>query len=231
VEFTHVVRDGDRISVYPNFTGLDVLSLLQLRPPLHDIRFAVDTHLGRLATYLRMLGFDAWYEIDCNDRELSRISARESRILLTRDRGLLKRGEVTYGYFVRGTEPRQQLLEVLRRFNLSRAAAPFRRCLRCNVLLQRVSKESVRDRLQPRTAQCFHEFQICPGCARLYWAGSHYERMQRIVTEALSIRQVETLEANGSDVMVLENRASVPPVPLATVSTIARPSRRPESPD
>src|SRR5262249_31015585 len=124
---------------------------------LHDIHFAVDTHLGRLATYLRMLGFDALFEIDCDDRELSRISARESRVLLTRDRGLLKRSEVAYGHFVRATEPRQQLLEVLRRFNLSRAAAPFRRCLRCNALLQPVSKESVRDRLPPRTAQCYQQ--------------------------------------------------------------------------
>jgi uncharacterized protein len=186
VEFTHVVRDGDRISVYPNFTGLDVLSLLQLRRPLHNIRFAVDTHLGRLATYVRMLGFDALYEIGCDDRELSRISARENRILLTRDRGLLKRGEVTYGYFVRATEPRRQLLEVLRRFSLSRAVAPFRRYMRCNVLLQPVSKESVRDRLPPRIAQCFHQFQICPGCDRLYWPGSHYERMQRFIERVLS---------------------------------------------
>jgi len=83
VGFTHLVRDGEHISVYPTFTSLDVSSLVQLRPPLQDIRFAVDTHLGRLATYLRMLGFDALYEIGCDDQELSRISARESRILLT----------------------------------------------------------------------------------------------------------------------------------------------------
>jgi len=186
VEFTHLIRNGDYISVYPTFTSLDVSSLLQLRPPLDDVRFAVDTHLGRLATYLRMLGFDALFEIDCDDRKLSRISARETRVLLTRDRGLLKRGVVTHGYFVRATEPRQQLLEVLRRFNLFGAAAPFQRCLRCNVLLQSVSKETVRDRLPPRTAQCYHHFQICPGCDRLYWAGSHYEHMQRFIQHVLA---------------------------------------------
>jgi len=186
VGFAHLVRDGDYISVYPNFTSLDVSSLLQLRPPLDDIRFAVDTHLGRLATYLRMLGFDAQFEIDCDDRELSRTSARETRVLLTRDRGLLKRGEVTNGYFVRSTESRQQLLEVLRRFNLFGAAAPFRQCVRCNALLQPVSKESVRDRLPPRTAQCYHQFQICPGCDRVYWAGSHYEHMQRFIRRVLT---------------------------------------------
>src|SRR5215469_10638028 len=90
VKFTHLVRNSDYISVYPTFTSLDLFSLLQLRPPLDDIRFAVDTHLGRLATYLRMLGFDTLFEIGWDDRELSQISARESRVLLTRNRGLLK---------------------------------------------------------------------------------------------------------------------------------------------
>ena len=186
VGFTHLVRNEDHISVYPTFTSWDVSSLPQLRPPLQDLRFAVDNHLGRLATYLRMLGFDALYEGGCDDPELSRIAGRESRILLTRDRGLLKRGAVIYGYFVRATEPRRQLLEVLRRFNLSRAASPLQRCLRCNTPLQSISKESVRDRLPPRTAQCYHQFQICPGCDRLYWAGSHYEHMQRFIERMLA---------------------------------------------
>jgi len=186
VGFTCPVRDGDRISVYPGFTSLDVSSLMQLRPQLQDVCFAADTHLGRLATYLRMLGFDVLYETSRDDRELSRISAREKRILLTRDRGLLKRGEIIYGYFVRATEPRRQLLEVLRHFNLFRAVAPFQRCLRCNVLLQPISKESIRDRLPPRTAECYHQFQICPGCDRLYWPGSHYEHMQRFIEHVLA---------------------------------------------
>jgi uncharacterized protein with PIN domain len=186
VGFTYLVRTGDHISVYPPFTSLDVSSLPRLRPPSQDIRFTVDTHLGRLATYLRMLGFDALYEIGCDDRKLSRIAACESRILLTRDRGLLKRGQVTYGYFVRATEPRLQLAEVLGRFNLSRAAVPFQRCLRCNTLLQPISKESICDRLPPRTAQAYHDFRICPGCDRLYWAGSHYEHMQRFVNRVMA---------------------------------------------
>src|SRR5262249_24381871 len=131
VGFSYVVQPGDYISVYPCFTSLNVSSLLQLRPPLQDARFALDTHLGRLANYLRMMGFDALYETSCDEQELSRISALEKRTLLTRDRGLLKRGEVSYGYFVRATEPRHQLLEVLRGFTLLRSVAPFQRCLRC----------------------------------------------------------------------------------------------------
>jgi uncharacterized protein len=181
VGFSYLVQHGDYISVYPCFTSLNVSSLPQLHPPVQDVRFALDTHLGRLATYQRMLGFDALYETSSDDQELSRISAHEKRILLTRDRGLLKRGEVTYGYFVRATEPPRQLLEVLRRFNLFRSVAPFQRCLRCNVLLQPISKESVLNRLPPRTAECYHEFQICPGCDRPYWPGSHYEHMLRFI--------------------------------------------------
>lgn len=186
VGFSYRVRTGDYISVYPGFTSVDVSSLLRLRAPLNDIRFVVDTHLGRLATYLRMFGFDALYETSCDDQELSRISARESRILLTRDRGLLRRGEVIYGYFVRATEPRRQLREVLRRFSLFRSITPFERCLRCNAQLRPISKESILDRLPPRTAQCYQEFQICPDCDRLYWPGSHYEHMRRFLEHVLA---------------------------------------------
>jgi uncharacterized protein with PIN domain len=186
VGFKYLVRDGDRISVYPPFTSLNVSSVMQLRPQLQDVRFALDTHLGRLATYLRMLGFDALYEVGCDDQGLSRICACQNRTLLTRDRGLLKQGEVIYGYFVRATEPRSQLVEVLRRFNLFRAAAPFQRCLRCNVLLQSVSKDSISDRLPPRTAQFYNDFRVCPGCGRLYWAGSHYAHMQRFIERILA---------------------------------------------
>jgi hypothetical protein len=87
VDFSHAVQDGDRISVYPALKSLDTRSLLQLRASLQDHRFVLDNHLGRLARYLRMLGFDADYEINWEDKELSRISHSEDRILLTRDCG------------------------------------------------------------------------------------------------------------------------------------------------
>src|SRR5262249_24166387 len=140
----------------------------------------------RLARYLRMLGFDALCEAGYQDRDLSGISARESRILLTRDRGLLKRGEVTYGYFVRATEPRRQCLDGVSALKLCHFGSDFQRCVRCNGLLHTISKESVRDRLPLRAAQCYDEFRICPGCDRLYWAGSHYEHMQGFVGRVLA---------------------------------------------
>jgi uncharacterized protein with PIN domain len=186
VDFSHPVRDGDRVSVYPVFRTVDVSPLLQLRAPLQDSRFLLDTHLGRLATYLRMLGFDTSYETNREDKELSRISHAEGRILLTRDGGLLKRSAVVHGYFVRATAPKQQVVEVLGRFNLFSAASPFQRCLQCNALLNSVAKETITERLQTKTRHYYDEFCICPACNRIYWAGSHYEHMQRFVQRILA---------------------------------------------
>ena len=180
-DFSCAVQDGDRIGVYPAFKSLDTSTLLHLRPPLQDLRFVLDTHLGRLARYLRMLGFDAVYENDCDDKELSRISHSEERILLTRDCGLLKRSEVIHGYYVRATEPKSQVVELLRRFDLCSAVSPFRRCIQCNTLLKSVAKETVLEWLQTETRLYYDNFRICPACHRIYWEGSHYQRMHRFV--------------------------------------------------
>jgi uncharacterized protein len=182
VDFSYLVRDGDRISVYPVFESIDITPLLRVRPrPLREPRFVLDTHLGKLAAYLRMLGFDTLYRNDYDDRTLAQISSGERRILLTRDRGLLKRSVVTHGYHVRETDPERQLVEVVRRFDLFRAIAPFRRCLRCNGALESIPKEAVADRLAPLTRQYYDEFATCRACGRIYWKGSHHVRMQRLV--------------------------------------------------
>lgn len=196
VDFTYIVQDGDRISVYPVFESFDITPLVRVRPrPLREPRFVLDTHLGRLAAYLRMLGFDTLYRNDYEDDELARISSEEKRTLLTRDRGLLKRSIVTRGYWVRSTNPRLQLAEVLRRFDLFQLVAPFRRCIRCNGLLRPVPKEDILDRLKPGTRQCFDEFRMCQECGQIYWKGSHYERMQQFI--ALTLQQ-ETAEEAGA---------------------------------
>jgi uncharacterized protein with PIN domain len=182
VSFSYLVQPGDRISVYPVFESVDISPVVRVRPePLREPRFVLDIHLGRLATYLRMLGFDTLYRNDYEDEELARISSSQRRILLTRDRGLLKRSIVTHGYCIRQTNPRQQVLEVLKRFDLLGQVAPFRRCLHCNGLLEPVAKEMIADRLQPGTRQDFNEFSHCPECDRIYWPGSHYDRMQKFV--------------------------------------------------
>lgn len=178
VDFTYSVQDGDRVSVYPVFESLDITPLLRLRPrPLRRPRFLLDAHLGRLARYLRMLGFDALYRNDCADHELAALSARERRILLTRDTGLLKHGIVTHGYWLRSTEARRQLVEVVRRFDLWRQMAPFTRCMRCNAPLAPAPAEAVAS-APPEARRRHRRFWRCPDCGRLYWQGSHYQRMQ-----------------------------------------------------
>ncbi len=182
VDFSYLVQGGDCISVYPVFESIDITPLVRVRPqPLREPRFVLDTHLGRLARYLRMLGFDTLYRNDYVDEELARISSEEHRILLTRDPGLLKRSVVTHGYWIRESDPHHQLLQILQRFDLFRAIAPFVRCLRCNGLLQPVRKEAVLDRLHPMTQEMHDEFHICPECDRIYWKGSHYRRMQQFI--------------------------------------------------
>jgi uncharacterized protein with PIN domain len=187
VDFSYLVQDSDRISVYPVFESIDITPLVRLRPqPLREPRFVLDTHLGRLAVYLRMLGFDTVYRNDYADEELAQVTSQEGRILLTRDRGLLKRSEVTHGYCVRDTNPRRQVVEVLRRFDLFQAVTPLVRCVRCNASLAPVSKEAISHRLQSKTLQYYDEFRICQGCDQVYWQGSHYKRMQRFIQSVLA---------------------------------------------
>ena len=180
--FGEHVEDGDRVSVYPVFESFDIASVSRVRPrPLRQTRFVADAHLGRLAVYLRMLGFDTLYRNDFSDAELPELASSGRRILLTRDRDLLKRSAVTHGYFVRETHYRGQLLEVLRRFDLAGSLAPFTRCLRCNGALDSVSKEEVAAEVPPLSREHCHEFERCRDCRQVYWNGSHHRRMERFI--------------------------------------------------
>jgi uncharacterized protein with PIN domain len=184
VGFSTILQGGDRVSVYPPFESFDISPVVHLRPtPLDEPCFVLDAHLGKLAAYLRMLGFDALYRNDYQDEELALVSSRERRVLLTRDRGLLKRGIVKQGYCIRHTEPRRQLVEVIERYDLMRSIVPFSRCMNCNGLLEPVSKEAIQDRLLPKTKQYYDQFHICQNCDQLYWRGSHFEKMMAFIQE------------------------------------------------
>jgi len=200
VDFSWILRDGARVSVYPVFESIDVAPLARVRPaPLREVRFVLDGHLGRLARYLRMLGFDARWRADAADDEIAGVAAAEHRIILTRDSGLLKRRIVTHGYRVREADPRRQLVEVVRRLDLFRAFAPFRRCLRCNDLLETVRKEDVVADLPPRVRERHDAFRRCPSCRRVYWAGSHHRRMERLVSDLLAERARPSAEGAAGD--------------------------------
>lgn len=187
VGFEYSLKRGDRVSVYPRFYVLDIHSLTRVRPkPVQALRFVLDGHLGRLAAYLRMLGFDTLYRSDFPDEDLARLSADDDRILLTRDRGLLKRNQVIHGYCVRQDQPRRQLVEVLARFDLSDQTAPFTRCMRCNHELEITTREEVRTRVPARIFRTQQEFQICLDCKRIYWKGSHHAHMLTLIEAVLA---------------------------------------------
>lgn len=161
------LADGDRVDVFPHPEPVF----------LENPQFVVDGHLGRLAAYLRMLGFDTWYDRFADDIHLAKIASGERRFLLTRDAGLLKRREVDAGYFVRCDKPHDQLREITQRFALRSHFAPFCRCMDCNGLLCSVSKKEVADLLPPHTRETKNEFSRCSGCGKVFWRGSHYARM------------------------------------------------------
>ena len=181
-DFTHRPASGDRIAVYPVFEALDIGSTARLRPvPLRDPRFVIDVNLGRLARLLRVLGFDVWWSSDVEDQTLVDVSLGQHRILLTRDRALLKRRAVTHGLFVHSAHPEEQTLEVIRRLDLSQRLAPFSRCVRCNGGLIGVSKAEVIDHLEPLTRRYYDDFSRCADCGRIYWPGSHRARLASFV--------------------------------------------------
>jgi len=186
VGFAHRLADGDRVSVYPVFESLDIASVVRLRAePLRRTAFVADVHLRRLARLLRLLGFDATHSSDFADAELVEISASEGRILLTRDRQLLKHGRLTHGYWVRSTDPIEQAREVVQRFDLGDDARPFTRCPACNGALEPVEKEAVAAEIPPKTARWLDEYVRCGGCAKLYWRGTHFRRLEGLVERIL----------------------------------------------
>lgn len=186
VDFSYIVQDRDDISVYPVFERLDITPLIRLRPrPLRHTLFVADCNLGRLARYLRLLGFDCLYANDFSDAEVAAISHETQRVLLTRDRRLLQRRIITHGLFVRATDPKKQVKEIMTRLDLYRQAAPFTRCTRCNGLLEPVAKNAVDAQLEPRTRLYFEDFLRCSDCGQVYWQGSHFNRVKPLVDEFL----------------------------------------------
>lgn len=188
VSFGYHIRSNDKISVYPVFESLDISQVTRLRnKPLRIPSFILDVHLGKLAKYLRMTGFDTLYENWFNDSEIVEIAICEKRIILTRDTGLLKHKVVTHGYWIRSQKPMEQFTETARRFDLFSKFKPFRRCIVCNGLVNKTSKQSVIHQLKPRTKIYYNKFFKCSSCGKAYWKGSHFERMQKLIFELADV--------------------------------------------
>lgn len=181
LDFSHIVEPEWKYTVQPVPEPWDVTVPTVLRPePLPGVSFIVDVNVGRLARYLRAAGFDVLYDSRWSDKHIATLMKKEKRILLTRDMGLLMRKQIVFGRYVRAADPAIQLQEIIRLFGLEDRIRPFTRCLECNEVLQNVRKQDVFHRLEPLTKKYYDSFSVCPGCGRVYWAGSHIERMRRL---------------------------------------------------
>ena len=185
VGFDHLLHDGDRVAVYPKFEAFDVTPLLRVREqPLRVSRFIADAHLGGLAHLLRMAGFDTLYDNGFDDAEIAATAAAESRIVLSRDRELLMRREITHGCYVHALKSVDQLREVFARLDLARSQKPFTLCLYCNSPLRAIDKALILDRLPPGVRERYERFTTCDRCRRVFWEGTHWQRMREVLARA-----------------------------------------------
>ena len=188
VTFNCRIRDGDIISVYPMFESLDIAGITHLREtPLRTPKFILDVNLGKLAKYMRMLGFDTLYANDYEDSGIAAISLSERRLIITRDKSLLKRKSVTHGYWVRSQYPKQQAAEVIHRFDLRSRIKPFSRCTVCNGMVGSVPKDDIVEKLDPKTKKYFEEFFQCGSCGKIYWKGSHFDKMNIFINSLITL--------------------------------------------
>ena len=196
VGFNHPLAEGDRIAVYPKFEALDIQPLLRVREyPLRVVRFIADAHLGGLAPLLRLAGFDTLYDNHYPDADIEALAAAQQRIVLTRDRELLKRRTITHGCYVRTLRPREQLREVFERLDLAGSAQPFRLCLMCNAPLRRIAKDEVGDRAPDGVLERHNQFVTCDVCRRVFWEGTHWQRMRALMDSVAGAPEPPDLSA------------------------------------
>lgn len=185
ITFNYLVKDGDIISIYPVFRTIEIESDLKTtRKKYKGIpKFIADAHLGKVVSYLRILGFDTLYYNDYGDQKLAELSHQQNRILLTRDHGLLMRKIVEYGYFIRSDNPKEQLKEIILRYNIFKYINLSSRCPKCNGVLKKIKKDLIIDRLEPKTKKYYKDFQICSNCNKIYWKGSHFKKIDKLINK------------------------------------------------
>jgi uncharacterized protein with PIN domain/sulfur carrier protein ThiS len=186
VDLNYILRDGDRISVYPVFESLNITQVTRLRKvPLRRTRFIADINLGDIVKYMRVLGFNVFFDPLLTPREIIGISNAENRIILTRSRKLLKFKEVSYGIFLRpGTAP-EQIKRIIEYLDIKDNIKLFSRCLVCNTPLKSVSKEKILNKIPPKTKEFCDEYVCCPSCDKIYWKGTHFKNMKKVVRQIL----------------------------------------------
>ncbi|CAA6821512.1 MAG: Unknown protein [uncultured Sulfurovum sp.] len=176
--FDRRLKENDKVEVY----GQSISSTLPFKP--QKISFLLDVHLGTLARYLRMAGFDALYESkDYGDAFLAEVASSDEHIMLSRDIGLLKRGKLDYGHWVRHTDPKEQFKEIVKLYGLEESFKPMSRCISCNEAINAVEKTAIESLVPSKVYAWKEDFFQCSSCAKVYWEGSHYENMMMFLDE------------------------------------------------
>ncbi|MCU0393531.1 MAG: Mut7-C ubiquitin/RNAse domain-containing protein [Thermoflexibacter sp.] len=179
VDFNYRLKNKDEIEVYPSSSKLS--EELIVRPTLSKFTFIVDANVRKITKYMRMLGFDTITDEGIPDEEIAIISAEQGRILLTRDIGLLKRKNVVYGYFVRNEQVEGQVIEIINRYQLLDKALPFSICLTCNGKIAEIAQKDICEELPHSVREAYDTFYKCNACQKVYWKGSHFSNMQKLI--------------------------------------------------
>ena len=215
--FSHVPAWGEIVEVHPHRPPVDVSIPSILFPePFEEVGFVADANVARLGGLLRLAGFDCLLDPRWDDARIAEKAGGYKRILLTRDKELLKRNRVIRGRLVRSERPWDQLAEVIHFFGLSDRIDLFSRCPKCNVLLEGTEKSAVIDQLEPLTRMMYDRFTRCPGCGQIYWSGSHHGRIREKLAAAL--------EQASKDGNALGARGDLTPDPSTPLQGGLRPS-------
>jgi uncharacterized protein with PIN domain len=186
MDFNYILQDGDRVSVYPVFESLSIESVTRLRGiPLRRTRFIADCNLGNIVRYMRALGLDVYFQPSLSPREIIEISKDETRIILTKSRKLLKFKDVTHGIFIRPGTAVEQIKRIINYMDIKGRTKPFSRCLRCNNLLESIAKDRVADWIPEKTKVFCDQYGYCKSCDKIYWNGTHYLKMKRVIDRIL----------------------------------------------
>jgi uncharacterized protein with PIN domain len=187
VDFAYILQDGDRVSIYPVFESLNIENVTRLRKvPLRKTKFIADIHLGDIVKYMRALGFDVCFDPSLSTRKIIEIAKKKSRIILTKSRQLLKFKEVTHAIFIRQGTTAEQIKRILDYLDIKDNIKPFSRCLRCNSIVKNISKDSIEDRIPPKTKASCDQYTYCKFCDKIYWKGTHFIKMNKTIDHILS---------------------------------------------